>query len=34
MEEVFFSAVRQSEEILKDVDFSMYDDVLFLSKSV
>lgn len=34
MEEVFFSAVRQSEEILKDVDFSLYDDILFLSKSV
>lgn len=34
MEEVFLSALRQSEEILKDVDFSLYDDVLFLSKSV
>lgn len=34
MEEAFFSAVKQAEEILKDVDFSGYGDILFLSKSV
>ena len=34
MEKAFFSAVKQAEEILKDVDFSLYDDILFISKSV
>lgn len=34
MEQAFFSAVEQAEEILKDVDFSSWDDVLFISKSV
>lgn len=34
MEQVFFGAVEQAEEILKDVDFSQYDDILFISKSV
>ena len=34
MEKAFFSAVEQAEEILKDVNFSEYDDVLFISKSV
>ena len=34
MEKAFFSAVEQAEEILKDVDFSAYDDILFISKSV
>lgn len=34
MEKAFFSAVEQAEEILKDVDFSLYDDILFISKSV
>ena len=30
----FFSAVEQAEEILKDMNFSAYDDILFISKSV
>ena len=34
MEKAFFSAVEQAETILKDVDFSAYDDILFISKSV
>lgn len=34
MEKAFFSAVEQAEEILKDVNFSGYDDILFISKSV
>lgn len=34
MEQVFYSAVEQAEEMLKGVDFSKYDDILFLSKSV
>ena len=34
MEKAFFSAVEQAEEILKAVDFSGYDDILFISKSV
>lgn len=34
MEAAFLSALEQSEEILKDVDFSQYEEVLFISKSV
>ena len=34
MEKAFFSVVEQAEEILKAVDFSGYDDILFISKSV
>ena len=34
MEKAFFSALEQAGEILKDVDFSAYEDVLFISKSV
>ena len=34
MEKAFFSAVAQAEDILKDVDFSEYGDILFISKSV
>lgn len=34
MEEAFYSALSQTEEILKDVVFSDYDEVLFISKSV
>lgn len=34
MEAAFYSALDQTEEILKDIDFSKYDDILFLSKSV
>ena len=34
MEKAFSSAVEQGEEILKDVDFSAYDDILVISKSV
>lgn len=34
MERVFFSALEQAGEILKGTDFSRYDDILFLSKSV
>lgn len=34
MEQVFYSAVSQAEEILEKVDFSAYDDILFISKSV
>lgn len=34
MEKAFFSALEQAGEILKDIDFSEYEDVLFISKSV
>lgn len=34
MREAFESALAQSEEILKDTDFSKYDRLLFLSKSI
>lgn len=34
MEAAFFSALEQAEEILKDIDFSQYEDILFISKSV
>lgn len=34
MEEAFYSALAQTEEILKDVDFSRYDSLLFISKSI
>lgn len=34
MEKAFYSALAQSEEILKNIDFSRYDTILFLSKSV
>ena len=34
MEKAFFSALEQAGEILKDVDFSEYHDILFISKSV
>lgn len=34
MEEAFRDALEQSEKILKDVDFSQYDRILFLSKSI
>lgn len=34
MEKAFRSALEQAEDILADVDFSGYDDILFISKSV
>lgn len=34
MKEAFFSAMEQTETSLKDVDFSAYDTLLFISKSV
>lgn len=34
MKESFFSALAQTEEILKEVDFEAYDKVLFISKSI
>ncbi len=34
MEEAFFNALSQTEELLADVDFTAYEDVLFISKSV
>lgn len=34
MEKAFFSALEQAGEILQDVDFSEYDDIVFISKSV
>lgn len=34
MEAAFLSALEQAEEILKDIDFSQYEDILFISKSV
>lgn len=34
MENAFRSAFRQAEDILKDTDWKMYEEILFLSKSV
>ncbi|MCD7745661.1 MAG: alpha/beta hydrolase [Lachnospiraceae bacterium] len=34
MNACFFSALEQCEELLKDVDFSRYEEILFLSKSI
>lgn len=34
MKQAFSSALEQSEEILKDIDFTLYDCILFLSKSI
>lgn len=34
MEEAFFGALAQAEAMLQDVDFSRYDTILFVSKSV
>lgn len=34
MEKAFFSALEQAGELLQDVDFSEYDDIVFISKSV
>ena len=34
MEKSFFSALEQAEQILRDVDFSGNEDILFISKSV
>lgn len=34
MEAAFYSALSQTEEILKDIDFSKYDCLLFVSKSI
>lgn len=34
MEQAFASALKQSEEILKDVVFEEYDKILFISKSI
>lgn len=34
MKAAFESALTQTEEILKDVDFAQYEDILFISKSV
>lgn len=34
MEETFYSALRQAEEILKDVNYENYKELLFISKSV
>ena len=34
MEAAFFSAMEQTEAVLKDVDFGLYDTCLFISKSV
>lgn len=34
MEKAFYSALQQTEKMLKDVDFPSYDDILFVSKSV
>lgn len=31
MEQAFFSALSQAEELLKEVDFSQYEDILFIS---
>ena len=33
MEQAFFSALSQAEELLKEVDFSQYEDILFISVS-
>lgn len=34
MEEAFRCALEQAEEQLKEIDFSQYEDILFISKSV
>lgn len=34
MEAAFLSALEQAEEILKEIDFSRYEEILFISKSV
>lgn len=34
MEAAFYSALAQTEELLKDIDFSKYDSLLFVSKSI
>lgn len=34
MKEAFFSALNQAEEILKDIQWEMYSEILFISKSV
>ena len=34
MEQAFYSALSQAEDILKEVDFLEYEDILFISKSV
>jgi len=34
MKEAFETALAQSEEILKDMDFGQYEEILFISKSV
>lgn len=34
MEEAFLSALEQAEKILEEIDFSEYNDILFISKSV
>ncbi|MBD5460191.1 MAG: alpha/beta hydrolase, partial [Lachnospiraceae bacterium] len=34
MEQAFRSALAQCGEILRDVDFGKYDEILFLSKSI
>ncbi|MCD8014588.1 MAG: UPF0158 family protein [Lachnospiraceae bacterium] len=34
MSACFFSALDQCEELLKDVDFSQYEEILFISKSI
>ncbi|MCD8073492.1 MAG: alpha/beta hydrolase [Lachnospiraceae bacterium] len=34
MEDSFYRALAQTEEILKDTDFTLYDKILFISKSV
>ena len=34
MEESFFIALRQAEEMLADVDFTEYEDVVFIGKSI
>lgn len=34
MEKAFFSAVKQAEQILADVEFAKHEEILFISKSV
>lgn len=34
MKEAFFAAIKQTEEILGEVDFAAYDNLLFISKSI
>lgn len=34
MKTAFYDALAQSEEILQDVDYAQYDEILFLSKSI